>query len=44
MKRTFLAMVLVLLACEQSPTTIQDTEGRVFSMTCKGDACTLTRG
>ena len=44
MKRAFLAMALALLACERSPTTIQDTEGRVFSMTCKGDACTLTRG
>ena len=30
MKRAFLAMALALLACEQSPTTIKDTEGRVF--------------
>ena len=43
MKRAFLAMALALLACERSPTTIQDTEGRVFSMTCKGDTCTLTQ-
>ena len=37
------ALFAHLVACEQSPTTLKDTEGRTFSLRCQDGGCTVTQ-
>ena len=43
MMRILFAAPLVFVACNQSPATIADTEGRLFSVKCEAANCTLAQ-
>lgn len=42
-RELLLGAALVLGACAKTPTTLEDTEGRVFETTCKDNVCALTQ-
>ena len=43
MKFALVVNALLLAACTKNPATVRDTEGRVFSVKCEVEACTLTQ-
>ncbi len=42
-KPLWMLVTVTLAGCNQTPSTLEDTEGRVFSVKCEGEACALTQ-